>query len=56
MKEKTTGRRKKPLDIPKTMMPTHSLKKTTKTYEEDGASAEIASSVEKPPWNTDEPI
>ena len=56
MNVKITGSKKKPLDIPNIMMPTHSLKNTTKTYELDGPSADIASKVENPPWNTDEPI
>lgn len=56
MKVNIIGRRKNPLHIPKMMMPTHSLKKTTKTYELDGPRARMARRVEKPPWKTDEPI
>lgn len=45
-----------PLAIPKMMIPNQSLKKAMKTYETLGARTMMAKKVEKPPWNTEEPI
>ena len=46
----------KPFVIPNSMIMNHSLKKMIKTYDLDGAVRIIAKNVEKPPWNTLEPI
>ena len=43
------GTRKNPLAIPKTMIPTQSLKNTTKIYESEGLRVHIANNVENPP-------
>lgn len=46
----------KPLVMPKRMMLNQSLKKIMNTYDLEGAVRMIAKNVEKPPWNTLEPI
>jgi hypothetical protein len=56
MKERITGRSMKPFAMPNIMMPNHSLKITRKIYVFAGARARIDKNVDKPPWNTLEPI
>lgn len=56
MKERITGSSKKPFDSPKRMMPNHRRKKTTNMYVLEGESVTMARNVEKPPWNTLDPI
>ena len=56
MKERMTGNNMKPFAIPKMIMPNHSLKKTRKIYVFAGARVTMAKNVEKPPWNTLDPI
>ena len=51
-----TGSSMKPLHMPKRMIENQSLKKMMKTYDLEGAVSMIARNVEKPPWNTLEPI
>ena len=47
--DRTTGSRKNPLAIAKTMIPYHILKKTSNMYDFDCESTVIAKKVEKPP-------
>ena len=56
MKDSITGNRKNPFAIANMIMPYHILKKTSKMYDFDCDSTVIAKKVEKPPWNTLEPI
>ena len=51
-----TGSSRNPLDMPKRMIPTHILKKTTNMYDYEFPNAEIARKVENPPWKTLDPI
>lgn len=55
-KESSTGRRMKPLQTPKMMIPNHILKNDLKMYDLEGDSIMIARNVEKAPWNTLEPM
>ena len=51
-----TGRRTKPLAMPKTTMPNHILKKTIKMYDLAAERIITAMKVEAPPWITLDPI
>ena len=54
--DSSTGKRMNPFDMPKTIIPNHSLKKDLKIYVSPGRSTKIAKKVENPPWKTLEPI
>jgi len=55
-RDRSTGRRIKPLQTPKMMIPNHILKKTINIYDLLPESTTIASNVENAPWNTLGPI
>jgi hypothetical protein len=54
--ESITGKRMNPLAIPKVMIPNQARKKTTKMYDLEPLSMQMAKKVEKPPWKILDPI